>query len=75
MDHAPSTETLKAKAGDTIEFVNANLGYNDFDDARFWDCADGRGFCTYFGKQQPPQTFVRPRLWVFAILQAEILTK
>ena len=57
LDHAPDTDVLKVKAGDTIEFANANVGYEDFEDERYWNCPDGRGFCTYFGEQQP-QTYV-----------------
>lgn len=58
LDHAPTTDILKVKADDTIEFVNANLGYADYEDTRYWDCPDGRGFCTYWGPQ-PPETYVR----------------
>jgi hypothetical protein len=68
LDHAPNTDILKVKAGDSIEFVNANIGYTDFEDARYWDCPDGRGFCTYWGPQ-PPDTYVsHPSPNVLALL-------
>lgn len=59
MDHAAETETLKVQAGDSIEFVSTNLGYEQFEDERYWNCEDGRGFCAYFGEQyQQPQNYV-----------------
>lgn len=58
MDHAPDTEVLKVKAGDEFEFVVANIGLNEVDDSRYWDCEDGRGFCTYFGPDPKGASYV-----------------
>ncbi|KAF2820353.1 hypothetical protein CC86DRAFT_374518 [Ophiobolus disseminans] len=59
LNHAPTTEVLKVKAGDTLEFVNANTGYEQFEDKRFWECEDGRGYCSNFGEQSPQQYWMR----------------
>jgi hypothetical protein len=64
MDHALDTETLKVQAGDSFEFVlGMTGGYKVLDDKRFWDCQDGRGFCTHFGDQLP-QDYVSTTLHV-----------
>jgi hypothetical protein len=46
MDYAASTETLKLKAGDTLEFALARGRPSEYRDVDF-NCPDGRGFCTY----------------------------
>jgi hypothetical protein len=64
LDHAPDTEVLKVKAGDTIEFVNANIEYSQMGEAGYWNCSDGRGFCTYFSEYES-ESYVSPSLPLF----------
>jgi len=46
MKNASSTELLQVKAGDTIEFAWSSLYPESWID-KYFDCADGRGFCVY----------------------------
>ena len=51
LDHAASTEVLKVKAGDTLEFAHARQSPEGWDNPDFltlFNCSSGYGTCAFW---------------------------
>jgi hypothetical protein len=63
-DHAATTETLKVKAGDTLELQQVRASPEDFDQPSFktlWNCSTGYGACAFWNGMEVCYPHAQPQ--------------